>query len=171
MRAEGVLRLMLNVSLYVGMTLIEDGKHVRSTVFEDNERRLVTFRVCPFFLLLILISSFSLIFPPPSASVAFRRPRYHPRPPLHLASRLGSSLTSSLDLKKQLRNSWRIFKTIFHLNPIPNHQPSILKLDLKREKRRTKSRTLDHVQLPEGRTRVYNRLGWCDCIVGESVNW
>jgi hypothetical protein len=38
---------MLNVSLYVGMTLIEDGKHVRSTVFEDNERRLVTFRVCP----------------------------------------------------------------------------------------------------------------------------
>jgi hypothetical protein len=37
---------MLNVSLYVGMTLIEDGKHVRSTVFEDGERRLVTFRVC-----------------------------------------------------------------------------------------------------------------------------
>ena len=47
MRAEGVLRLMLNISLYVGMTLIEDGKHVRSTVFEDGERRLVTFRVCP----------------------------------------------------------------------------------------------------------------------------
>jgi hypothetical protein len=58
MRAEGVLRLMLNVSLYVGMTLIEDGKHVRSTVFEDGERRLVTFRVCPF-LLLFHLSSYS----------------------------------------------------------------------------------------------------------------
>ena len=58
MRAEGVLRLMLNVSLYVGMTLIEDGKHVRSTVFEDGERRLVTFRVCP---LLLFISSSLLL--------------------------------------------------------------------------------------------------------------
>lgn len=57
MRAEGVLRLMLNVSLYVGMTLIEDGKHVRSTVFEDGERRLVTFRVCSF---LISFSLFHL---------------------------------------------------------------------------------------------------------------
>lgn len=47
MRAEGVLRLILNVSLYVGMTVLEDGKHVRSTVFEDKERRLVTFRVSP----------------------------------------------------------------------------------------------------------------------------
>jgi len=59
MRAEGVLRLMLNVSLYVGMTLIEDGKHVRSTVFEDGERRLVTFRVSTF-----LVSS-SLSIPSP----------------------------------------------------------------------------------------------------------
>jgi Ran-binding protein 3 len=45
MRAEGVLRLILNVSLYVGMTCLEDGKHVRMTVFEDSERRLITFRV------------------------------------------------------------------------------------------------------------------------------
>lgn len=45
MRAEGVLRLILNVSLYVGMSVLEDGKHVRSTVFEEKERRLVTFRV------------------------------------------------------------------------------------------------------------------------------
>lgn len=45
MRAEGVLRLILNVSLYVGMTCMEDGKHVRTTVFEDGERRFVTFRV------------------------------------------------------------------------------------------------------------------------------
>lgn len=45
MRAEGVLRLVLNVSLYVGMTCLEDGKHVRMTVFEDNERRLITLRV------------------------------------------------------------------------------------------------------------------------------
>ncbi|GFZ51621.1 hypothetical protein JCM24511_09388 [Saitozyma sp. JCM 24511] len=44
MRAEGVLRLVLNVSLYVGMTCLEDGKHVRMTVFEDNERRLITLR-------------------------------------------------------------------------------------------------------------------------------
>ena len=45
MRAEGVLRLILNVSLYVGMSCLEDGKHVRLTVFEDGVRRLVTFRV------------------------------------------------------------------------------------------------------------------------------
>lgn len=45
MRAEGVLRLILNVSLYVGMACLEDGKHVRSTVFEDNEKRFITFRV------------------------------------------------------------------------------------------------------------------------------
>lgn len=46
MRAEGVLRLILNVSLYVGMSCLEDGKHVRMTVFEGKERRLITFRVC-----------------------------------------------------------------------------------------------------------------------------
>jgi hypothetical protein len=45
MRAEGVLRLILNVSLYVGMTCMEDGKHVRMTVFENGEKRFVTFRV------------------------------------------------------------------------------------------------------------------------------
>jgi Ran-binding protein 3 len=45
MRAEGVLRLILNVSLYVGMSCLEDGKHVRLTVFEDGERRFVTLRV------------------------------------------------------------------------------------------------------------------------------
>lgn len=45
MRAEGVLRLILNVSLFVGQTVLEDGKHVRMTVFEDGERRSVTFRV------------------------------------------------------------------------------------------------------------------------------
>lgn len=47
MRAEGVLRLILNVSLYVGMSCLEDGKHVRLTVFEDGERRFVTLRVSP----------------------------------------------------------------------------------------------------------------------------
>ena len=40
-----MLRLILNVSLYVGMTCLEDGKHVRMTVFEDGEKRFVTFRV------------------------------------------------------------------------------------------------------------------------------
>lgn len=45
MRAEGVLRLILNVSLYVGMACLEDGKHVRATVFEENEKRFITFRV------------------------------------------------------------------------------------------------------------------------------
>ena len=45
MRAEGVLRLILNVSLYVGMSCLEDGKHVRTTVIEDGERKFLTFRV------------------------------------------------------------------------------------------------------------------------------
>jgi hypothetical protein len=45
MRAEGVLRLILNVSLYVGMSVLEDGKYVRVTVFEDGEKRFITFRV------------------------------------------------------------------------------------------------------------------------------
>ncbi len=45
MRAEGVLRLILNVSLYAGMACLEDGKYVRTTVFENNERRFITFRV------------------------------------------------------------------------------------------------------------------------------
>lgn len=45
MRAEGVLRVILNASLYVGMTCLEDGKHVRTTVFEGKERRHITFRV------------------------------------------------------------------------------------------------------------------------------
>lgn len=47
MRAEGVLRLILNVSLYVGMSCLEDGKHVRLTVFEDGEKRFITLRVSP----------------------------------------------------------------------------------------------------------------------------
>lgn len=46
MRAEGVLRLILNVSLYVGMSCLEDGKHVRMTVFEGKQRQFITFRVC-----------------------------------------------------------------------------------------------------------------------------
>ncbi len=45
MRAEGVLRLILNVSLYAGMACLEDGKYVRTTVFEEKERRFITFRV------------------------------------------------------------------------------------------------------------------------------
>ena len=45
MRAEGVLRLILNVNLYAGMACLEDGKYVRTTVFEENERRFITFRV------------------------------------------------------------------------------------------------------------------------------
>lgn len=45
MRADGVLRLILNVSLYPGMSCLEDGKHVRMTVFEEGERRLITLRV------------------------------------------------------------------------------------------------------------------------------
>ena len=45
MRAEGVLRLILNVSLYVGITCLEDGKHIRMTVFEDGEVKHITFRV------------------------------------------------------------------------------------------------------------------------------
>jgi Ran-binding protein 3 len=58
MRAEGVLRLVLNVSLYVGMTCLEDGKHVRMTVFEDNERRLITLRVgLSVFLFLLYLST------------------------------------------------------------------------------------------------------------------
>ncbi|ORY21251.1 hypothetical protein BCR39DRAFT_508438 [Naematelia encephala] len=44
MRAEGVLRLILNVSLYVGMSCLEDGKHVRTTVFEEGEKRFITLR-------------------------------------------------------------------------------------------------------------------------------
>lgn len=45
MRAEGVLRVILNASLYVGMPCLEDGKHVRTTVFEDRERTSLTIRV------------------------------------------------------------------------------------------------------------------------------
>lgn len=45
MRAEGVLRVILNASLYVGMTCLEDGKHVRTTVFEGKERTFITIRV------------------------------------------------------------------------------------------------------------------------------
>lgn len=45
MRADGVLRVILNASLYVGMTCLEDGKHVRTTVFEGGERRFITIRV------------------------------------------------------------------------------------------------------------------------------
>ena len=45
MRAEGVLRLILNISLYAGMACLEDGKYVRTTVFEDKERRFITFKV------------------------------------------------------------------------------------------------------------------------------
>ncbi|KAL1407025.1 hypothetical protein Q8F55_006438 [Vanrija albida] len=44
MRADGVLRVILNSSLYVGMTCLEDGKHVRTTVFEGGERRFITIR-------------------------------------------------------------------------------------------------------------------------------
>ncbi|WOO84749.1 Brefeldin A resistance protein [Vanrija pseudolonga] len=44
MRADGVLRVILNASLYVGMTCLEDGKHVRTTVFEGGERRFITIR-------------------------------------------------------------------------------------------------------------------------------
>lgn len=40
-----MLRLILNVSLYVGMSCLEDGKHIRSTVFEDGEKRLITISV------------------------------------------------------------------------------------------------------------------------------
>jgi Ran-binding protein 3 len=47
MRAEGSLRLILNACLYVGMPCLEDGKHVRTTVFEEGERRFITLRVGP----------------------------------------------------------------------------------------------------------------------------
>jgi len=113
MRAEGVLRLMLNVSLYVGMTLIEDGKHVRSTVFEDGERRLVTFRVCPLFMSpshLHLFSSSS----PSSPSYLFSRwtsparytsvMRSSPLLRRGIAVLPPLALTSSSDPKKQHRN-------------------------------------------------------------------
>lgn len=45
MRSEGVLRVILNASLYVGMTCLEDGKHVRTTVFEGKDRTFITIRV------------------------------------------------------------------------------------------------------------------------------
>ncbi len=45
MRADGVLRVILNTALYVGMSCLEDGKHVRMTIFEAGERRFVTIRV------------------------------------------------------------------------------------------------------------------------------
>ncbi|BEI90337.1 uncharacterized protein CcaverHIS019_0304070 [Cutaneotrichosporon cavernicola] len=44
MRADGVLRVILNTGLYVGMSCLEDGKHVRMTIFEAGERRFVTIR-------------------------------------------------------------------------------------------------------------------------------
>ncbi|TXT04968.1 hypothetical protein VHUM_03788 [Vanrija humicola] len=44
MRTDGVLRVILNASLYVGMTVVEDGKHLRTTVFEGTERRFITIR-------------------------------------------------------------------------------------------------------------------------------
>ncbi|GMK56915.1 hypothetical protein CspeluHIS016_0307550 [Cutaneotrichosporon spelunceum] len=44
MRADGVLRVILNTALYVGMSCLEDGKHVRMTIFEAGERRFVTVR-------------------------------------------------------------------------------------------------------------------------------
>lgn len=43
-RAEGVLRVILNANMYVGMTCLEDGKHVRTTVFEDGKTLFVTLR-------------------------------------------------------------------------------------------------------------------------------
>lgn len=45
MRADGVLRVIMNTALYVGMSCLEDGKHVRMTIFEAGERRFVTVRV------------------------------------------------------------------------------------------------------------------------------
>lgn len=45
MRADGVLRVIMNSALYVGMSCLEDGKHVRMTIFEAGERRFVTIRV------------------------------------------------------------------------------------------------------------------------------
>jgi len=45
MRAEGVLRVILNSSLYVGMQCLQDGKHVRTSVFEGKTLRHLTIRV------------------------------------------------------------------------------------------------------------------------------
>lgn len=45
MRADGVLRVILNSALYSGMTCLEDGKHVRMSLFEDTELRHLTVRV------------------------------------------------------------------------------------------------------------------------------
>ncbi|RXK39160.1 hypothetical protein M231_03517 [Tremella mesenterica] len=45
MRADGVLRLILNCALYTGMSCLEDGKHVRMTVFDEGQRQFVTLRL------------------------------------------------------------------------------------------------------------------------------
>jgi Ran-binding protein 3 len=45
MRADGVLRVILNASLYVGMQCLEEGKHIRMSVFEGKDLRHLTIRV------------------------------------------------------------------------------------------------------------------------------
>jgi len=44
MRADGVLRLILNVSLYVGMQTKVDQRYLRATVFEEGTRQFITIR-------------------------------------------------------------------------------------------------------------------------------
>jgi len=45
MRADGVLRLILNVSLYAGMHSEVDQRYVRATVFEDGHKQFITLRM------------------------------------------------------------------------------------------------------------------------------
>jgi hypothetical protein len=122
MRAEGVLRLILNISLYVGMTVLEDGKHVRSTVFEDKERRLVTFRVSPLSILHSLHPLKSLLLLKPSSPTTITLRSQPSSSEDHLASLATPTLTPSSDLRKQHRNYVPIYKITFLLNRLPSRQ-------------------------------------------------
>jgi Ran-binding protein 3 len=45
MRAEGVLRLILNVAMFPGMSIEVTDKYVRTVVFEDGQSRSLLIRV------------------------------------------------------------------------------------------------------------------------------
>lgn len=45
MRAEGVLRLILNVSMFPKMTFELSEKHIRTVVFEDGKAKSLAIRV------------------------------------------------------------------------------------------------------------------------------
>jgi Ran-binding protein 3 len=110
MRAEGVLRLILNVSLYVGITCLEDGKHIRMTVFEDGEVKHITFRVGR-----VSRREMTLLMPRPA------RTRLHRRCTLRFtiislsnrAVRLDQNLQQRRRSKRQ--SSWPETATVWHV--------------------------------------------------------